>query len=75
MSKQKELLDRLRNALDSIPKNARTAGIATRLLEEFVLSVEEIAKDLEKRTDAQVARDLEGIVHLVDLKDDGMDAI
>jgi len=60
---QKELLNRLRIAMDGISRNPKTAVEVAPLFEDFVVSMEEIAHDLETATDEQVAKDLEEVLN------------
>jgi hypothetical protein len=59
---QRELIHRLKIAVSNISKNPKTAARVACLLEDFVASMEEIAHDLEAKSDEQVAKDLEEIV-------------
>ena len=59
---KEELLDRLKIAVDIISKNSITAAEISCLLRDFVASMEEIAHDLEAKSDEQVAKDLEEII-------------
>ena len=61
---QRELFDRLRKAMRSISEHPKTAAQMASIFEEFVVSVEEIACDLETMSDDQVGRKLEEIVAL-----------
>jgi len=61
---QRELFDRLRKAMNSISEHPKTAAQMTSIFEEFVVSVEEIACDLETMSDDQVGRNLEEIIAL-----------
>ncbi len=62
---QRELLERLKVAMDGISRNPKTAAEVAPLFEDFVVSMEEIAHDLGTATDEQVARDLEEVFNQV----------
>ena len=58
---QKKLFGRLKVAVDIISKNPITAAEISYLFKDFVTSMEEIAYDLEEKSDEQVAKDLKEI--------------
>lgn len=60
---QQRLFDRLKNALDVISESPETAVQVTSLLEDFAISLEEIAADLQAMSDEEMAATLRAIVH------------
>lgn len=60
---QQRLFNRLKNVLDVISENPETAAQVTSLLEDFVISLEEIAADLQAMSDEEMAATLRAIVH------------
>ncbi len=62
-ARQQELSDRLKKVLDNISKSPETSAQVTLLLEDFVISCEEIAIDLEETSDEETAATLKAIVH------------
>ena len=62
-TRQKELFERLRDALDTISKSPETADEVALLFEDFVITFEEIAGDLETTSDKETAATLKEIVN------------
>jgi len=62
-ARQQELFNRLENVLNNISGNPETATQVTSLFEDFVISFEEIATDLEAISDEEMAATLRAIVH------------
>ena len=63
---KQELFDRLMKALSSISQNPKTATEVNRILEDFVISLEEIVDDLKATSDEQTAAALRMIIHASD---------
>ena len=63
---ERKLFDRLKKALSSISQNPKTAIEVTKLLEDFVVSLEEIVGDLEEMSDERTASILREIIHASD---------
>ena len=61
-ARQQELFDRMKKVLDDISKSPRTLTQVTLLLEDFLISLEEIAIDLKETSDAETAATLKAIV-------------
>ncbi len=61
-ARQQELFDRMKKVLDDISKSPRTLTQVTLLLEDFLISLEEIAIDLKETSDEETAATLKAIV-------------
>jgi len=62
-AEQQRLFNRLKNVLDVISESSETAVQVTSLLEDFVISLGEIAADLQTISDEEMAATLRAIVH------------
>jgi len=62
-TRQRELFDRLENALDTISRSPKTAFEVALIFENLVTSFEEIAEDLVATPDEEAAEALRRIVH------------
>jgi len=60
---EQELLDRLNKVLSSISQNPKTATEVLRIFEDFVVSLEEIADELDASSDERTAATLRAILH------------
>jgi len=60
---QQKLFNRLKDVLDVVSESPETAAQVTSLLEDFVISLEEIATDLQAISDEEMAATLKAIVH------------
>ena len=61
-ARQQKLFDQLKKVLDNISKSPKTSAQVTLLLEDFLISLEEIAIDLKETSDAETAATLKAIV-------------
>ena len=60
---QQKLCNRIKDVLNVISESRETAAQVTSLLEDFVISLEEIAADLRTMSDEEMAATLRAIVH------------
>ncbi len=67
-ARQQELFDRLKEALDNISGSPETADQVITLLEDLVISFEEIAADLETTSDEETAATLKSIIQTATLE-------
>ena len=60
---EQKLFERLKKVLSSISQNPKTAIEVTRIFEDFVVSLEEIADELDATSDERTAATLRAILH------------
>ncbi len=73
--RQKKLLDRLSVALDIISEGIETEAMMNELLEDLVISGENIAADLMETSDKETASTLRSLISNASMPDSGDDTL